>query len=171
VTRPMVLRSVVWRGAGFGRWEFTAVPPVPYHRTSDGQLRYQVTGTLRHSPDSPPDLELVTVTDVETGAVVEVRGDSTTLQAPTASTLAGVTKLWRDGRYLAGLASKVGRPSEVDSRVADYRRAVLALRAEGWSPDPTIGRVLEHLGKHATDEAQVRRDIGMKWRDWLRTID
>jgi hypothetical protein len=171
VTRPMVLRAVTWSGDGFGSWEFTAVSPAPYRRTSDGQLRYQVTGTLRHSPDSPPDLELVTVTNVETRGVVEVRGESTTLRAPTASTLAGVTELWRDGRYLAGPAPKVGRPSERDMRVADYRRAVQALREAGWGPEPTIGKVLEYLGEHHRDEAQVRRDIGMRWRDWLRTID
>lgn len=162
--RPAAFRSVSWFGDAAEPSAFVAVPPRGYER-------YRVTGSLRVASDAEaPDLEHVDVVDVDTGARALVRGEMATL------TLSGelnpdyVRRLWMDARYLTGLAAKLGRPPDVAARVADYRRAVLALRSEGWGRYPTIDKVLEYLGSDK-DERQVRRDIGMPWRRWLGTID
>lgn len=150
MTRPIRFRSVVWRGGENGEpTTFSAVPPTGY-------AGYLVTGTLRIPTEGPPILEVITITDKDSGAQVQIRGELGTLTVAAEAAPPYVSKLWKDARYLAGIARRT-RPSEQEVRI----QAIVAATAElggGASRD----RVADALGR--SDEwgepnSDYKRDV------------
>jgi hypothetical protein len=79
--------------------------------------------------DTAPTVLSVTVTDRETGAVAEVRGDRVTI--PRDGTAEYIARLWADARALAGAGVKLGRPLGSPVTEAGIRRAVAELVKAG----------------------------------------
>jgi hypothetical protein len=68
--------------------------------------------------------------------------------------------LARLSRHLPGGANRGGRTKEVGDRLADYRTAILALAAEGYTPAQiTARRVLGRVHRTGSD-AQLWKDVG-----------
>jgi hypothetical protein len=125
------LRAVAGRGEPGEVGDLVIPPPVEY------AAGYGVTARGSLGPTGY-NLECVTVTDRETGATLTVPlvqgrpGGRIAASLPAGLAQGGLTRLWRDGRYLAGWAGTLGRPPglttiESDGQLAD---AVLAMRRD-----------------------------------------
>lgn len=131
-----------------------ATPPAPCLAQ-----RYTATARLRRDGRA---LLGVSIKDRNTGATFEwaARRNRVTTTQPSDATTASRDRLWRDGRYIIGLAQQVGRPSEREERIAAYRTAVLALHDAKWATSRiTAVVVLQRLGRTG-DDSQLREDVG-----------
>jgi hypothetical protein len=141
MTRPMVLRSVGWRGDATESAPFVGQPPAEY---AD---RYRVTGTLRvvPGPASAPDLEVITIVDIETRSEVTVRGEQMTL---TTSDVPPeyVARLWRDARHLAGVARRRGRPPGLTDVRDDEQLRTIGRELRAQDRRPTLQAVAAYSG-------------------------
>ena len=167
MSRPFVFRAVAWRGEDDGESHpFTAVPP----RGFDG---YLVTGRLRASHAVPPDLELVTITDKDTGASVTVQGESVTLVAAGDSTAEYRDRLWRDALHLAAVARRLGRPPRTGAIENDEQilRVVRQMRKDPRRPKVTAESVAATSAAFSPENLRYYlRSTGRKWRDFSRTL-
>jgi hypothetical protein len=169
MTRPLVFRGVAWYGEdGPGPWDFVAMPPA-------GFAQYQITGSLRadghvHPSGLTLDLELVTVKDTETGATVAIRGNAATIDLSGDAAPQYVSRLWRDTRYLAGMARRLGRPPRTTIIANDEQINLVLQQLRRDGRVLTQKNVVANAASFSKENLRYYlRVTGRTWREFLHT--
>jgi hypothetical protein len=113
--------------------------------------------------DTAPAVLLVTITDRETGAVAEVRGDRVTL--PSDGTPEAIARLWADARTIASAPVRRGRPPGTPVTDAAIRDAVSELVKAGRLV--TLDTIIAASGRFTYDQLRYHlRKYGRHLSDY-----